>query len=899
MLMETDRNDKHEFNGGNMIKESKNSAKIFTDVLADYEDLKYIFIYGFYWDDQITKIMFSKGSQTIRQLTNILAKPVYGACVNMSWYESTNGKAKQSARKLIWNNHYRLNESPWFAVLYRCYGVYDQNADYKINQCERDSYTECQANNSLCHYRGVCWINEEERIFAELVENGIERKAQEWKDSIIFAQIRRNYRDVLEKREGKWRLKQNLWTKEVVVQNGILKDSVRYQAFVEWIQFMSMFAPLAVIGSHFLNNLGYPAATPYFFIRNLPMDFGLEQEYMYRCLYAMAQGLEIEYENERYIPLKMEYENKGLTGLKERLYLQAIRAESGETERIWLGGGYYVIPGKKQEIRGQDREENLDGENQKTQYITFTIDFYYREDTEYLVRRRREGWQEEMVSDKIRHEIRIRHFESPYYPGITEWKTDRVIYRVKEEDEDGFLSFISSFGDFASLVSREGPLLPGAGEKSCEKEERRRRKVQEYQSLLSAYYSERIHKKVSRPLPPRKAELEWLSFILRMYPNFCRLFLDEEEIKLLEKRVNQEVGIQLWYFAERIPFRSRWKDLERRMVDKYRRILEAIKSQGVLYYEYHERQVHLLPYALEYDVTRHLASADTVQPPFDIMCYDMTEKRNVRILYREIQTKTVKAKDEYNFSELDKLYHIMAYGLRCAVMESQKIDGEISDFLQLIWKVDRRGGDNYNRCIRKKLNKASGYQKEYDRLRTLCDRHSDAEGSVFAESVFQYWTKEPEEDNMQWKYRTLLLRCFTDGYQRLHSVKTNGRMQRCLDSFSKEEIWRLINGRSLGEIVNEIAFENERLKNAKITFWMKNGEEDKIDQIYRLFGNFLCAGEMKDGGKIFFTVTYEKFYYRKIHMALMAAAEWIEKIEPAETAEIIKSRLKNREEGKK
>ena len=103
----------------------------------------------------------------------------------------------------------------------------------------------------------------------------------------------------------------------------------------------------------------------------------------------------------------------------------------------------------------------------------------------------------------------------------------------------------------------------------------------------------------------------------------------------------------------------------------------------------------------------------------------------------------------------------------------------------------------------------------------------------------------------------------------------------------------------MGEIVNEIAFENERLKNAKITFWMKNGEEDKIDQIYRLFGNFLCAGEMKDGGKIFFTVTYEKFYYRKIHMALMAAAEWIEKIEPAETAEIIKSRLKNREEGKK
>ena len=54
-------------------------------------------------------------------------------------------------------------------------------------------------------------------------------------------------------------------------------------------------------------------------------------------------------------------------------------------------------------------------------------------------------------------------------------------------------------------------------------------------------------------------------------------------------------------------------------------------------------------------------------------------------------------------------------------------------------------------------------------------------------------------------------------------------------------------------------------------------------------------GEKLEDGRLKFTVSYEMFFYRKIHMALMALDSLIEEVEPKETEEIINKRRTNKE----
>ena len=93
----------------------------------------------------------------------------------------------------------------------------------------------------------------------------------------------------------------------------------------------------------------------------------------------------------------------------------------------------------------------------------------------------------------------------------------------------------------------------------------------------------------------------------------------------------------------------------------------------------------------------------------------------------------------------------------------------------------------------------------------------------------------------------------------------------------------------------EIAFYNENLLQANISFILKEGNRENIDRIFHLFHEFLCTGEVLDENKIRFSVTYEKFYYRKIHMLLMTIIDMIEELLPETTAEIIRKRVENKE----
>ena len=63
--------------------------------------------------------------------------------------------------------------------------------------------------------------------------------------------------------------------------------------------------------------------------------------------------------------------------------------------------------------------------------------------------------------------------------------------------------------------------------------------------------------------------------------------------------------------------------------------------------------------------------------------------------------------------------------------------------------------------------------------------------------------------------------------------------------------------------------------------------------------NFICAGKIEQDGRIEVTVTYESFYYRKVHMALMALQDDIEDISPKYIADVIQKRIENKKNNEK
>ena len=150
------------------------------------------------------------------------------------------------------------------------------------------------------------------------------------------------------------------------------------------------------------------------------------------------------------------------------------------------------------------------------------------------------------------------------------------------------------------------------------------------------------------------------------------------------------------------------------------------------------------------------------------------------------------------------------------------------------------------------------------------------------------------EGNEAYRYQAFLLSCFAAGCQRLWSPRTGREVKEALDEIESQDIWELIAGERKNEIVNEITFYNERLKNTSISFVLKDRSEEAVERVYNVFRNFICAGEKLKDGRLRFTVSYETFFYRKVHMGLMALSDIIEEVTPKEIGEIINRRIKNR-----
>ena len=914
-------------------------TKIFFDMLFDYRYLKYIFKYGFFWDDDITKFLLSKSSQRVRELSNAISDSVYENCVTEPWYEHANGgRTKKSGRLLVRQNHYRLLRNQWFQNLCGCCGNFsDMAAEETIRRCTQGPYSRCrdEREKEACPYRRLCSFKEEREAFLELLGGVAREDAAVWKSNWIHKMVFNSYGDIIMQRDtGGIVLKENSWKEFFepspshtgtghsghASEKNSRKKFPQPERFSDMLCFFSGFTPMSVLGWNFLKRQGRRTNASYIIARNLPMEFEFEQEYIYRCLHAINRRKNVICEDKEYVPVKLFYRDRGLAGVKEHLYLKAVplAGESihwDEAVDLPLSGGVHVRPGGKiPQVQGTETEKKAPehgerpgsgdlpdrgklsgGKGQREEDTReFQVEFYYNSDTEYLIGRRKEGWGEFIVDTSARDEIKT--MESPYYKDHISWNVDVVTYRIEVSDVPGFRLFIRSFGDFARIVgfpeSLEEPLesagvTAGARQKGL---------IMEHESLLSVYNSDVLMEEAQnrgKRLPPRQAELQWLDFVLREYPGFCSIFLEPESIDEVKEKLAEECQGREWFDRERFDFGPRVKDLEMRVCPKYRRILDAIYEGRILRYVHHDEQVRIVPYALEYDVTRHLAGGN--REPMDIMCYDLDEKRTVNIPYKKIETRDSLSREEHTFSELEKMYHVLAYAIRCGTMGKLKIDEKTAHFLECVWKPDPRGEDNYNRLIRKKAGKERSIVAEYEKFAKLCRDNEKQEAETFFRRVFDYWKTMEEKSGERNKYQAFLLSCFRDGCKRLWSPRAGRDVKEALEKISDREIWELISGSPVDGVVNEIAYFNENLKNQEVSFVLKDRNEEAVEKVYNVFRNFICAGERLKDGRLKFTVSYESFFYRKIHMALMVLSDLIEDVEPEKTGEIIRKRIKNKE----
>ncbi len=879
-------------------------TKIFYDLLFDYNNLKYIFKYGFYWDDRLTGALLSKSSQRVRELVNIISEPVYGNSVSTPWSLHAPGSGKKSGRLLIKQNHYRLVQNRWFQDLCGCCGgFHDDLIRRHMENCGEGPYSLCRdEEGGSCTYRRLCMFREERETFLELLDGVEKKRLGFWKDNRIHREVLDCYGDVIEEKAGgSIGLKENTWREFFDDPAGGIKSgqkNAERDRFLDMIRFFSGFTPLSVLGGNFLKRLDCEPGPSYIMVRNLPGDFEFEQEYLYRCLYAMDQKMTVIREEEEYVPISLFYRDKGMAGVEEHLYLEAVswadgRADPDHVRELPLFDGVHVRTGRK---RNMEPTEPMGRRQQETR--DFQVRFYYNSNTEYLKNRREEIWGTCIVPGSVRTLETEKIMRSPYDPDSEVWKTDLVTYRVNSCDILGFLLYIRSFGDFASMVS---PAEPVDGHKT-EPVRRQKGHIKEHESLLSVYNSDalmdevrdRIRKGSGRLLPPRRTELGWLDFILREYPHFCSIFLEQESLDKIREKLREDFPGSSWFDGSRFDFRCRVKDLDRRVCSKYRRILDAMYQGRILQYEYKREQVRILPYALEYDVTRHLAGGS--REPMDVMCYQLDEMRTVNIPYSRIETRTGIARAEYSFSRLEKLYHVLAYGIRCGTAGRQTIDERAERLLECMWKTDSRGGDNYNRCIRKKLKKPKDFLAEYRRFQQLCENQGREEEAAFFHKVFDYVKTVAGESRDEYAYEAFLLSCFTDGCSRLWQPRKGREVEEALDAVDDAWVWELLMGDPVDGVLSEIAFYNENLKNAVVSFVLRDDGEEAVERVYDVFRNFICAGEKTGDGRLRFTVSYEKFFYRKIHMALMALDDLVEELEPEEVARVICKRRENKRE---
>lgn len=910
--------------------------KVFTDILEEYPKLQFIFEYGFRWDAEITKLLWKKGEDTFWDVHNMISgwekMPV------VTWREGADTR-EICSRNLFKRNHYRIQKSQWVPFVYGSYGArYDWGERYDKNFWEKKA-KENPIGQQFC-----------------AVPSEKESKRNEW---------------TLERMTAGW---DDLWPEWKPSERQKEKEK-EYEKFLLMLAFFAEFTPLSVLGYNFLRRLGREIGltNPYIFVRRPFLHDALEQESIFRCLYAMMTSGKLKINNVLYHPVQLLYMDKAFEINQSNLYLKAVRA------------------GRKPE---ESRNDCI-GKSPEKKWV-IEVKFYYlkfKNLTGYLVERREKSvWE----NNKIREgREEIEEFSSPYYKE-TEWSAKCIVYEIPEQDKETFCIFIQSFGDFAcilnesrkkeeiavldtdSIVSSEAEteyLLLSGGiqieQKNAGFQNKGKKRFFEIAhgleecSLCNAYNSNYLFAKRT-VLPPTKSEIAWLKFVLEEYPNFSRMFLREDTRRRILKQISEQYqSLPALFDREKYDWSPRKYDLKSSDTGaKYGRILDTIREKVILEYEDNKtkREVRILPYALEYNVMKH--SLNPPKEPMTILCYDLEQKRDVivsisrirvkeRTLYKKetrvengIETTVTAevrkgriARSAYHFSLPDKIYHLLSYAVRCAMEGTRSLKPDYEQYIEWMLPQENRNEITaYERKIKKKIYPNGAVKNCDTEIRTDQDFANleirpDIDETIRKQvniehlvqmnrDVFAYYEHADQNASIAEKERNYykwMHRFFVDAVTFLFSGKQSKKRTKnaitSLWNLPDDVIWDLIDGEEKTweynegqkvlrySIPNEIVYYDEVLKCEELSFLIKREYESDeetlkkvIRDIYEVFSGYVCTGYYDKKKRLRFSVSYERFYYRDIHMRCMTLCSWIDfdSITPEKEKQQLCQRIKNK-----
>lgn len=818
----------------------------FTDILEKRRELEYLYEYGVASSaEKMPKLLCGKQEQTIKGLYNLLGEQGNWDSVAKKEFGGN------TSRQIIKSNHYQTNKGSWAPIVFGSYGI--GNVYLSSGKKSVDYFDGWQESFKTSYP----WTQDVKVEMDSL-------KAEKRVDSI--------------------------WTRE---QCGRLKEG-EYDSFLEMLAFFSEWTPLGILGFHFLRRLDVPLTCQSIFVRKVHVNDAIEQEIIFRCLYAIETGRKIQYEKKIYTPIRLFYRDNSFEERAIHLYLYVQDAD-GSYRELSLSQG--------EQVRIVDKKEER---------CPIQVEFYQdTENTSYLnIRREKSIWAEYECGShmgKGKKEI-----FSPYYPNVKKWSVRNVTYKIPEKYEQAFREFIHSFGEFAKILEKKTVLADESGfkvwEKGCEN------------SLCNAYNSSFLLEWAKREqvvLPPTLTEIAWIRFVLETYPNFVWVFIEDDTRKKVLTKIKVEYGERLpqLFDLRCFDWKTRWVDMDESAVILSNKLLKVMREKKIVICEYDSKEgrrqdVALIPYAFEYDELKYSVNMETGM--WKVMAYDLEQKRNV-ILRLSDFALALNGSDENNhledrtrpFSIWEKMYHICACRVRMDALEAVSV---WEDALCQVLKeeISEKAGENFSSKSLKKAFEQYSKGEIIGIWKNILEYYLDDNGNVGenSKSIVEYYKK----------VAVYFL-------QVCEELQNDASKRNIWTKIPDNYIWRLIDGEFLEgkdakgnkiSVANEIVYFNESLKSKTLSFEFKKelnqGTDGMYDagtqswakkifpMIYRLFHSYVCKGVISKENRLRFTVEYESFAFRDIHMRMMLLANSGEgldlgRIEPEEDKNILMERF--------
>lgn len=786
------------------------NKKIIKDILSEYDNLRFLYEYGFGWDDNIAKKILGKSSQMPRKVDN---QGIWDKIPNVNWEQNLKGRS--STRRLLNKNHYRMQKNQWIPYVYGMYGMRCDSVGYEYDNGTPDKYVK-------------------------------------------------NY---IKKGDGE----SNIWTQDKMIDN-VFQDAKEYETFVQMLSFLVEVAPLSVLGYNFLRRLSIAQniaikkdrvevglTNPYIFVRRPFVHDALEQESIFRCLWAINNNCNIKIKGEIFIPEKIIYKDKGFETECENLYVRV--KKDGKVE-----SGLYDSK--------------------------VIVDFYYQDGaTDYLRDRRRNSpWTKYQIENTVDLDKETKLMKSPYYSD-EKWFLERITYEVPMSEKENFYTFIRSFGDFAHIVEeRENDIPLGNGEyveAICNSE------LKGEYTLCNEWNSNGIFDEICDRIDeeglnkckfiiPTSNEVAWVKFVLENYPNFISLFfgVNSECIvdKLKEYINNNEPSLPNIFDEKIFDYNARVydlkKDADKYMFLKCHKVLDKISNGTILEYKIDksDKYTKILPYALEYNLIKHCTEKKKIEEAIKVMCYDLIDKRDVIVSLNDIKVNDkpnragkceVKctSKDDYQFSLLDKVYHILAYGVRSAKEGKTTIDSKYEQYIGYLFPEDthkKKSKSEYVRNIKKHMD-------EFESVNTnkVIGNVDDISNELLkrlnemSNEIFEYYSQSNPNITLKEKNYYFNMKYFLDkvvlevlcGFGKNVSKARRDEVLEKLKNIESNDIWELIVGEDKDGIPNEIAYYDETLKCDTISFKLYDDiveDSEKLcnatKRIYEMFSGYVCRG---------------------------------------------------------